>query len=515
MKRAQTILFRLFLPFILLLAACSSSPKEFSPSKEQLSIYPDYTSIAIPPNIAPMNFRINNEGEAFMIKIVNTEGNSIKLNTNTGKVLIPESKWKKLLEEDKGGTLTYEVYRKLADHSWEKFEDISNSIASDEIDRYVAFRKITSVHTLWKKMGIYQRSLEDFRVTPIMTNDLTDGNCMNCHTFNKGNPEEMLIHMRKAYGGTLIKTKEDLDFINTSSDHTRGAGAYASWHPNGNIIAFSVNDVKQSFLSKIGKNLIVYDKHSDIILYDLDKNTVTRPDLLSTKALENLPTWSPDGKILYFISAKEIDYSADYTDTKYDLLSIGFDEVSRKFEEPDTLIKSADLGKSITFPRASPSGKYISFIGVDYGYFSINNREADVYMYNTSSKQIIKPDLNSSMTESYPSWSSNGSWLMFVSKREDGDLSQLWFCHIDEKGNSTKPFVLPQKDPDFYDEYIFNYNRPEFITGKVSIHPRKIFSFVKSGPKQTFFNDGESVSLTTGATVLSPEQEREGIPYHQ
>ncbi len=117
MKRAQTILFRLILPFILLLAACSSSPEEFTPSNEQLSIYPDYTSITIPPNIAPLNFRINNEGEAFIIKIVNTKGNSIKLSTHTGKVLIPESKWKKLLEEDKGGTLTYEVYRKLADNS--------------------------------------------------------------------------------------------------------------------------------------------------------------------------------------------------------------------------------------------------------------------------------------------------------------------------------------------------------------------------------------------------------------
>ena len=103
---------------------------------------------------------------------------------------------------------------------------------------------------------------------------------------------------------------------------------------------------------------------------------------------------------------------------------------------------------------------------------------------------------------------------MFVSKREDGDLSQLWFSHIDENGNSSKPFVLPQKDPNFYDDYLFNYNRPEFITGKVSLHPRKIFSFAKSGTKETFFNDDESVSLTTGATVMSPEEEQKGSQYH-
>lgn len=500
MKRIRSILFILLFPFIAFLAACSSSPKEFESSDEQLSIYPDYTSLAIPPNMAPLNFRINNEGKEFVIKIVNSRNRSIRLSTKTGEVIIPGSKWRKLLEEDKGGTLTYEVYRKSGDNSWEKFDDFSNTISGDEIDEYVSFRKITQVHILWKKMGIYQRSLEDFSESAIMTNELTKVNCMNCHSFNNGNPEQMLFHMRASYGGTLIKSEDDLSFVNTKSDHTRGAGAYASWHPNGKIIAFSVNDVRQSFLSKIGKYLFVYDLHSDIILYDIDENSVTRPEKLSTEALENLPVWSPDGKKLYFICAEEIDLTGHYSDTKYDLLSIEFDEVSRKFGEPDTLIRSADFGKSITFPRVSPSGKYISFIAVDHGYFSINNKEADIFLYNTETRQISKPGINSSLTESYPSWSSNGSWLMFVSKREDGDLSQLWFSHIDENGNSSKPFVLPHKDPDFYDDYLFNYNRPEFITGKVSLNPRKIFSFVKSGAKATFFNDEESVSISTGAT---------------
>jgi hypothetical protein len=98
---------------------------------------------------------------------------------------------------------------------------------------------------------------------------------------------------------------------------------------------------------------------------------------------------------------------------------------------------------------------------------------------------------------------------MFVSKRDDGILSQVWFSHIDQKGNAGKPFVLPQKDPEFYKEYMYNYNRPEFISGKVSLNPRKVFSIARNKAKASSFNEAESVSLSTGATIPAREQEDE------
>ena len=512
----KSILFNVFITIcsIAILLGCSSVPKEYSPSSERLKIYPDYSEIVIPPNIAPLNFKIENAENHYLVRLSNSKGRSLSLKANDGKVIIPKSKWKRLLDEDKGGKLLYQVYCKKNNQSWEKFEDFSNSIAKEDIDGYVAFRKITQVHILWKKMGIYQRSLENFRERPIMTNDLTDVNCMNCHTFNQGNPDEVMFHMRAKYGGTFIQSGKDKNFVNTKSDHTRAAGAYASWHPEGDLIAFSVNDVHQSFLSTIGEYLFVYDRHSDIILYDIRENSVSRPGILATEDMQNLPTWSPDGNVLYYISTEKLDPSGNYTDTKYDLISIEFNKTLKTFSNPDTLIRNADFGHSITFPRPSPSGKYISFIGVDHGYFSINNREADIYLYDIESRKINKPDINSSLTESYPSWSSNGSWLMFVSKREDGDLSQPWFSHIDEAGVASKPFVLPQKDPDFYDDYIFNYNRPEFIKGKVDLRPRKVFSLAKDGAKSSYFNEAGSASLSTGATVVKREIENEGFYSH-
>ena len=188
-------------------------------------------------------------------------------------------------------------------------------------------------------------------------------------------------------------------------------------------------------------------------------------------------------------------------------MSINFDKQTRKFGSRDTLISAKDFGLSITHPRESPTKGLISFIGLDYGYFSIFNNEADVYLLDTKTEKIRSLQINSEFTESYPSWSLNGSWLMFVSKRDDGILSQVWFSHIDDNGRAGKPFVLPQKNPEFYKEYMYNYNRPEFISGKVSLNPRKVFSIARGKATPSTFNGKESVSLSTGATIPASEEE--------
>ena len=76
-------------------------------------------------------------------------------------------------------------------------------------------------------------------------------------------------------------------------------------------------------------------------------------------------------------------------------------------------------------------------------------------------------EVNSDDVESYHSWSSNSRWLVFSSRRIDGLYTRPYLVHIDENGKTGKPFVLPQEDPDFYSRFMFSYNIPEFVKGKV------------------------------------------------
>jgi hypothetical protein len=500
---------------VLILTACGKAPSGRETTSEQVSIYPDYTGITIPPNIAPLNFSILNQGDRYKVFIGTPQGSSIRIRTASGKVKIPERSWNRLLKNSAGGNLEYTVFRKKKGKSWELIGSFVNRVSGEEIDPYIVFRKILPANILWKEMGIYQRSLESFREDPVMVNSLTDENCMNCHSFNGGDPDQMLFHMRGPYGGTLIRTGDEIRFLDTRTEDTRASAVYPSWHPGGKLIAFSVNMINQGFHASMDKSSYVLDKYSDIILFDLEANSLTRPAELATKNLENLPAWSADGEQLYFISTGPYSDTIPYFKTRYSLLRIDFDPPEKKFGSIDTLLNSEKAGMSITFPRERPQGNLLSFVGLDYGYFSINNREADIYFLELNTGEIQKPEINSAFTESYPSWSANGSWLMFVSKRDDGLISQPWFCYVDRNGTAAKPFVLPQKDPDFYKDQMYNFNRPEFAADRVRLHPRRIFRVVREGAGPVVFDEKASVSAVSGATVTLEEKvEQPGSIYH-
>ena len=90
--------------------------------------------------------------------------------------------------------------------------------------------------------------------------------------------------------------------------------------------------------------------------------------------------------------------------------------------------------------------------------------------------------LNSDDVESYHSWSGNSRWMIFSSRRGDGLYTRPYISHIDEDGNSGKPFLMPQKDPKrYYDAMMFSYNIPEFVSGEVSLGGSEAASFAREG----------------------------------
>ena len=77
--------------------------------------------------------------------------------------------------------------------------------------------------------------------------------------------------------------------------------------------------------------------------------------------------------------------------------------------------------------------------------------------------------------EEYHTWSRNSRWLVFSSRKMDGLFVRAYFTYIVDKGNCTKPFVMPQREPKhFYDNQFNSYNIPEFLTGEVNVSAHKI-----------------------------------------
>ena len=140
------------------------------------------------------------------------------------------------------------------------------------------------------------------------------------------------------------------------------------------------------------------------------------------------------------------------------------------------------MDMSATLPRVSANGRYLMFTMGEHGVFHIWHHDADLWMLDLQTGEArAMNELNSPDTESYHSWSSNGKWVVFSSRRDDGNYTRPFITHIDTNGKGTKPFELPSKNPDYHRQFLKSYNVPEFMKGPVTIKPQSIADVLKNG----------------------------------
>jgi Tol biopolymer transport system component len=318
-------------------------------------------------------------------------------------------------------------------------------------------------------MGIYQRHLETYRETPVYENKMTDYNCVNCHSFCERNPDRMLFHLRAKYAGTVLIDGDGIDFLQTKTEQTVSPLVYPSWHPSGKFIAFSVNSTTQNLHPT--QRVEVFDKASDVVVYDMEEQTIlSAPPVFSESSFETFPTFSADGKTLYYCSGKACAMPDSIQSLRYSLFSIPFDPETKTFGNTvDTLYDAETAGRSVSFPRVSPDGRYLMCTLSSYGTFPIWHRDADLYMIDLEEKKGKPLDaINSEQADSYHSWSSNSRWVVFSSRRTDGLYTRPYIAYINERGEASKPFLLPQKNSDsHYAELMKSYNIPEFVSGEI------------------------------------------------
>ncbi len=462
-----------YIALLTLFFSCSDSVQVSETLDRKPAIVPDYADITIPANIAPLNFSLKDSVEDAQV-VLSYAGQQVEVRAKDNQFVFPISKWKKLLSSATGNTVEV-VVRVKEKGKWLEYAPVKWSVAAEPIDPYIAYRLIAPGYTLWNKMGLYQRNLENYTETPIIENKMSGRNCVNCHSFCMQNPDKMLFHMRETYPGTILVDGDKIEKLNTKTEQTISSLVYPSWHPSGKYVAFSVNNTKQGFHANDRNRIEVFDEASDVVVYDVVKHeVVTTARLFSKDAFETFPTFSPDGKTLYFCTAAPRPIPEEYSEIKYSLCSIGFDPDTRSFGSVvDTLYNASVSGQSASFPRVSPDGKHLMYTLSGYGNFSIWHKDADLYMADLSTGESTPLDiLNSDDVESYHSWSSNSRWVIFSSRRIDGLYTRLYIAYIDENGQACKPFLLPQKDTGFYDRFMMSYNIPEFITGKVKVGGR-------------------------------------------
>lgn len=470
----------LILSVSLIIAGCGTHTGENAHKTGCLpAIEPDYINVTIPPNIAPMNFQIREEGKRFLVVAESDKGDhKIKIRTSTGKVRFSQAAWKRVAGKSIGGKITIKVFSSEMRNDFSlEYDPFYLYVASDKTDPYLVYRLIYPGYYCWSDMRIEQRCIENFREKPVVVNRILDMNCINCHSFSNNQADRFMVHIRGSKGGTYIFTDGKLSKHDLKIDPMPGGATYPAWHPSGRYIAFSSNQVRQVFYAHSSRCIEVFDLVSDIIVYDTEKNSITMVRAADTaRYLATFPGWSRDGRYLYFCRALH-NVQEPWRDpekmelVKYSLVRIPFDAGTGLYGEVEMIYDAASEGGSVSFPRISPDGNFLVFTLARFGTFPNWHRETDLYMMDMRTRVLKRMDINSDETESWHEFSSNGRWLVFSSKRLDGRSTRPFYAYIDAEGNTGKPFVLPQKNPVRYRAILASFNIPEPVNGKIRLGP--------------------------------------------
>ncbi len=476
---------------VVLAVSCTPSvPDKSTPVDAQPQIYPEYTDVTIPCNIAPLTFCIEEEGDGFVTRF-SSAGNEIVVGGK--EVVVGLDEWRGLLAVANGGKIEVEVFVD-SENGWKKYLPFVFNVSEDSIDSYISYRLIPPSYVAYEDLRICQRNLQTYEEDVIYSNTLVptepDGQCINCHAYKNHKTDNMQFHARQHLGGTVFVHNGEAKKVNLKTDSTISAGVYPSFNPKYDIVAYSVNNTGQVFHTKDYNKVEVQDKASDVIVYNPVKETVTHV-ANSVDDLEVFPCWSADGKVLYYCSAhmehldttlsRESELVMRYKEIKYDILSRSWNPETGEFGAVDTVFAASALGKSATFPRVSPCGRYMLFALAEYGCFHIWHKDADLYILDLETKFYWPLEkANSEYPESYHAWDSTGKWILFASRRDDTNYSRLYIAHVNNAGMADKAFLLPQETPGFYDFFDRSYNVPEFMVEPVKIAPHEFAEIVKS-----------------------------------
>ena len=504
-------------------------------SVKELTIVEPFNEALYPPEIASPIFAWKDSvsgADSWRIRIDFSDKSSpITVSSDSTRWIPPSAVWEAVKRKtvEKKATVTISGVKKsilgkiFTRNSTLSRNSVTISTSADSVGAPIFYRDVPLPFNFAKeKMELIQWRMGDISKNerpPIVLTNLPV--CGNCHSFSN---DASVLAMDVDSGGdkgayVITPTSEEIDFtpdkLITWNDYKRKEGGIsfgllARISPDGKYVACTVLD-RVIFLGKEGKKLafsqLFFPVKGIVAYYDRAiKQIKALPGADDPNFVQSNPVWSLDGKYIIFARSPISDYikndkttnivltlaqtavilggeqyiedSAHAAKFTYDLYRIPFNDGRGGKAEP--VPGASDNGVSNYFPKYSPDGKWIVFCKARS--FMLLQPDSKLWIMPADYSQPPRElKYNTSLMNSWHSWSPNSRWLVFSSKI-NSPYTELFLKHIDKDGNDSPPVRL----------YMFSStdrarNIPEFVNmrqgGIKRINDRFIddYTYVRKG----------------------------------
>lgn len=249
-------------------------------------------------------------------------------------------------------------------------------------------------------------------------NEVNQGGCIACHAVSS--TSHRIAAIRGGGSGPVVVYGLDGKSIQIPNI----AGSFVNWSPDGTKLAVS-------------------NAQRQIVILDMDKNTVTPLTGASDLGVaQMMPAWSADGSTIAFVRSN--DPSGVY----------------RSESPTDIYIVPSGGGMAMPLPGASgqgfnyypaysPDGHWLAFTHHISGTTTYSDPYAEIFMVPSDGGTPIRLAANDAadgapltkVSNSWPTWSRDGKELAFNSKR-NGNQYDIFVTTINQDGTSGAPVAL-------------------------------------------------------------------------
>lgn len=227
--------------------------------------------------------------------------------------------------------------------------------------------------------------------------------------------------------------------------------------------------------------------------------------------------WSPDGRYLVFARAEARSPNTpgapqavrandpNETQIQYDLYRVPFNE--GRGGKAERIAGASGNGMSNNFPKVSPDGKWIVFVQCRNAQLMRPDSKLYIVPAQGGTARLMK--CNTSLMNSWHSFSPNGRWLAFSSKSRS-PYTQMFLTHIDENGNDS-PAILVDRTTAANRAV----NLPEFVNvppdGLTKINPAATIFYARANAAYELMRKSEfraAVEAWRTALELGPDDSR-------